>query len=198
MDTTDRWRRRLKRDEAGFTFSDRTLDRARKELGIRARQVGAKGDAPQHAMTRSAMEQAGGPGYERDLLAQVPAVTAALDAVRRRRLPLVGDGAGVTSFVHVEDAARATVLALEHPATGTFNVVDDEPATAAEWLPAYASALGAKPPRRLPPFAVRLLAGPTGLAMLAGGEGASNAKARRELRFEPRFASWRQGFEAAL
>ncbi len=120
------------------------------------------------------------------------------DAVRRRRLPLVGDGAGVTSFVHVEDAARATVLALEHPATGTFNVVDDEPATAAEWLPAYASALGAKPPRRLPPFAVRLLAGPTGLAMLAGGEGASNAKARRELRFEPRFASWRQGFEAAL
>ncbi|MCC6224035.1 MAG: NAD(P)-dependent oxidoreductase [Thermoleophilia bacterium] len=120
------------------------------------------------------------------------------EIVRRRRLPLVGAGTGVTSFLHVEDAASATVLALERAAQGTYNVVDDDPAPAAEWLPAYARALGAPPPRRLPPFLVRLLAGPTGLAMLAGGEGASNAKARRELGFEPRFASWRQGFEAAL
>ena len=120
------------------------------------------------------------------------------EAVRRRRLPLVGAGAGVTSFLHVEDAARATVLALEREATGTFNVVDDEPAPAAEWLPAYAAALGAKPPRRLPPLVVRLLAGSTAAATLAGGEGASNAKARRELGFEPRFPSWRQGFHAGL
>jgi nucleoside-diphosphate-sugar epimerase len=118
--------------------------------------------------------------------------------VRRRRLPIVGRGAGVTSFLHVDDAAQAAVLALESGAPGVYNVVDDEPAPAAEWLPVYARALGARPPRRLPELVARLIAGRAATAMLAGGEGASNAKAKRALGFQPRYPSWRQGFSEAL
>ncbi len=119
------------------------------------------------------------------------------ELVRRGRLPIVGGGTAVTSFIHVDDAARATVLALTGP-PGIYNVVDDEPAAASEWLPVYAQALGAKQPRRLPALVVRLLAGSAVVAALTTGEGASNAKAKRELDWEPVYSSWRQGFDAAL
>jgi nucleoside-diphosphate-sugar epimerase len=115
------------------------------------------------------------------------------DLVRRRRLPIVGGGTGVTSFVHVDDAARATTLAVTQGAPGVYNVVDDEPAPASAWLPVYARAIGAKPPRRLPEFVVRLVAGDAAAGMLTGGEGASNAKAKRELGWTPAHPSWRQG-----
>jgi nucleoside-diphosphate-sugar epimerase len=117
--------------------------------------------------------------------------------VRRRRLPIVGRGMGLTSFVHVEDAAVATVRALDAP-PGVYNVVDDEPAALAEWLPAYAAILGAPPPRRVPYWLGRLIAGRYAAYLTTRAPGASNAKARLELGFAPRFASWRQGFREAL
>lgn len=118
--------------------------------------------------------------------------------VERRMLPIVGDGAGMASFVHVEDAAGATVAALDRGAPGIYNVADDDPAPAREWLPAYAAALGAKPPRRVPRWLARLVGGR--FAVLFGAElrGASNAKAKRELAWQPRYPSWRQGFQEAL
>jgi 2-alkyl-3-oxoalkanoate reductase len=116
--------------------------------------------------------------------------------VRKRQLPIVGDGGGVSSFVHLDDAAAATVLALEHDAAGIFNIVDDEPAAARDWMPVLASALGAKPPRRVPGWLARLIMG-EGLAMMTESRGASNAKARRELGWVLRYPSWRQGFASA-
>ena len=116
--------------------------------------------------------------------------------VRKRMMPIVGDGGGMMSFVHLEDAAAATVLALEHGRAGVYNVVDDDPAPAREWLPALAEALGAKPPRHLPRWAVRLLAGEGAVVSGTEARGASNAKAKRELGWHPRYASWRQGFPA--
>jgi 2-alkyl-3-oxoalkanoate reductase len=116
--------------------------------------------------------------------------------VRKRQLPIVGDGGGVSSFVHLDDAAAATVLALEHGAAGIFNIVDDEPAAARDWMPVLASALGAKPPRRVPGWLARLIMG-EGLAMMTESRGASNAKARRELGWVLRYPSWRQGFASA-
>lgn len=116
------------------------------------------------------------------------------EAVRRRRFPVVGDGAGVWSFVHIADAAEATVAAVERGATGVYNVVDDEPATVATWLPALAAALGARPPLRVPRLVGRLLAGETGAVMMNELRGASNAKARRELGWTPAHATWRDGF----
>ena len=120
------------------------------------------------------------------------------DEVRKRRLPIVGEGTGTFSFVHVEDAASATVAALERGAAGIYNVVDDEPAALREWVPVYAEALGAKPPRRVPVWLARLVAGEDVAASAVGLRGASNAKARRELGWEPAHPSWRQGFAAAL
>jgi nucleoside-diphosphate-sugar epimerase len=117
--------------------------------------------------------------------------------IRRRRFPIVGDGAARFAFVHVEDAARATVLALDRGSPGTFFVVDDEPAPAREWVPALAALLGAKRPLRIPVWVARLVAGPVAAGM-AGLRGASNAKARTELGFQPRFATWREGFEAVF
>jgi len=117
-------------------------------------------------------------------------------AVRKRQTPLVGDGEGFMSFIHLEDAAAATVLALDHDRPAIYNIVDDEPAPMREWLPALAHALGAKPPRHFPTWAARLIAGP-GLAMVIEARGSSNAKARRELGWEPRYPSWRDGFAAA-
>lgn len=114
--------------------------------------------------------------------------------VRKRRFPIVGTGAGVWSFIHVEDAARATQLAIEGTATGIVNVVDDEPAEVSEWLPALARSLGAKPPRHLPAWLGRLLVGEVGEAMMTKGRGSSNERARRTLHWQPRFASWRDGF----
>lgn len=116
------------------------------------------------------------------------------EAVRRRRMPLVGDGGGVWSFVHIADAAEATVAALESGAPGAYNVVDDEPARVADWLPYLAEALGAKKPMRVPVWLARLLAGETGVVMMTELRGASNAKAKRELGWTPRHATWRDGF----
>jgi nucleoside-diphosphate-sugar epimerase len=119
------------------------------------------------------------------------------ELVRRRRFPLVGDGGGVWSFIHVADAAEATVAAVEHGSRGVYNVVDDDPAPVAEWLPALARTLGAKKPVRVPRFVVRLLAGEAGVVMMTDARGASNAKAKRELAWRPAHSSWRQGFAAA-
>jgi nucleoside-diphosphate-sugar epimerase len=122
---------------------------------------------------------------------------AQLEAVRRRRFPIVGDGGGVWSFVHLDDAAAATVLALEEGSTGIYNVVDDEPAPVSEWLPVLAESIGAKPPRHVPRWLARLLAGDAGVALMTEIRGASNAKAKRELGWTLRYPSWRQGFPAA-
>ena len=119
-------------------------------------------------------------------------------AIRKRRFPIVGNGGGVWSLVHVEDAAAATAVAVEHGQPGIYNVVDDEPAPVREWLPVLASALGAKPPRRVPRWLGRLAAGETATIMMTEVKGASNAKAKRELGWKPRYASWRQGFAQGL
>jgi len=118
--------------------------------------------------------------------------------IRKRRFPIIGDGGGVFSYVHVEDAAAATALAVERGRPGLYNVVDDEPAPVREWLPVLASALGAKPPRRVPRWLARLLAGEAATAMMTEARGASNAKAKGELGWQPRYASWRQGFAEGL
>lgn len=120
------------------------------------------------------------------------------DQVRRRRFPIVGRGDGVFSFIQIDDAASATVAAVERGETGIYNVVDDEPAPLREWLPVYAEALGAKRPFRVPTFLARLLAGSFAAAFATELRGASNAKARRELAWEPRYPTWRQGFREAL
>jgi nucleoside-diphosphate-sugar epimerase len=119
------------------------------------------------------------------------------DLVRKRKFPLVGDGGGVWSFIHVADAADATVAAIERGRRGVYNVVDDDPARVAEWLPALAQELGAKKPLRVPRFIGRLFAGEAGLLMMTEIRGASNAKAKRELAWQPAHPSWRQGFAAA-
>jgi nucleoside-diphosphate-sugar epimerase len=121
-----------------------------------------------------------------------------IEPVRKRQYPIVGEGGGVTSFIHLDDAAAATVLALEHDGPGIFNVVDDEPAPVREWLPVLADALGAKPPRSVPAWLARPLAGEYGLMTMTRAQGASNARARAELGFSPRHASWREGFRTAL
>jgi nucleoside-diphosphate-sugar epimerase len=118
--------------------------------------------------------------------------------VRRRRFPVVGPGTGVFSFLHVEDAAAATLAAIERGQAGTCNVVDDEPAPLREWLPVYAAALGAKPPRRVPTWLAALVAGKSVASSAVELRGAANAKAKRELAWEPRYPSWRQGFDEAL
>jgi nucleoside-diphosphate-sugar epimerase len=118
--------------------------------------------------------------------------------IRKRKFPVVGSGAGMWSFIHIADAASATVAAIEHGSPGIYNVVDDEPAPVREWLPALASALGAKPPRRLPRWLGRLAAGEAATVMMTEIRGASNAKARRELGWQLRYPSWRQGFAQGL
>jgi nucleoside-diphosphate-sugar epimerase len=118
--------------------------------------------------------------------------------VIKRLFPLVGGGTGYVSWVHVDDAASATVLALEQKAKGVFNIVDDEPAPASEWLPYLAECAGAKPPRRVPAWLARLLAGEMAVGMMTEGRGFSNAKAKRELGWELRYPSWRQGFKEEL
>jgi nucleoside-diphosphate-sugar epimerase len=119
------------------------------------------------------------------------------ELIRRRKFPVIGDGGGVWSFVHIEDAADATVDAVERGPRGIFNVVDDEPAAVAEWLPAAASALGGRPPRHVPRAVARLLAGEAATVMMTQVRGASNAKAKRELGWEPRHPTWREGFREA-
>jgi len=116
----------------------------------------------------------------------------------RRRAPVVGKGAGTFSFVHVEDAASATVAALERGNPGIYNVVDDEPAPMREWAPAFAAAIGAKKPLRVPAWLARVVAGRGAVGMATELRGASNAKAKRELGWQPRYPAWRQGFREAL
>jgi 2-alkyl-3-oxoalkanoate reductase len=120
-----------------------------------------------------------------------------VDEVRRRRYPIVGEGAGIFSLVHIDDAVTATVAALERGA-GIYNVCDDEPAVQAEWLPAYADAIGAKPPRRVPVWLAGMIAGKQAARLATRLEGASNEKAKRELGWRPRYPSWRQGFREGL
>jgi nucleoside-diphosphate-sugar epimerase len=115
------------------------------------------------------------------------------EAIRKRRFPVVGGGSGVWSFIHVEDAADATLAALEHGSRGIYNVVDDEPAPVSEFLPAIAEGLGAKRPRRVPRWLGRLLAGEVAAVMMTEVSGASNAKAKRELGWRPAHPSWRGG-----
>jgi nucleoside-diphosphate-sugar epimerase len=118
------------------------------------------------------------------------------ELIRKRRFPLVGGGDGVWSFIHIADAAEATVAAVEHGNRGVYNIVDDDPAPVAEWLPALAQQLGAKQPMRVPRFVGRLFAGEAGVVMMTEVRGASNAKAKRELEWRPAHPSWRQGFAA--
>lgn len=118
--------------------------------------------------------------------------------VRKRWLPIIGGGAGVWSFLHIADAAGATAAAVSQGAPGIYNVVDDEPAPVSEWLPALARAVGAKPPLRIPAWLGWLFVGRVGVAMMTESRGASNAKAKRELHWQPRYASWRRGFVEGL
>ncbi|PKW12320.1 Nucleoside-diphosphate-sugar epimerase [Streptomyces sp. 1222.5] len=126
------------------------------------------------------------------------AIDDQVELVRKRQYPLVGSGAGYSSWVHLDDAASATVLAVEQRARGVFNVVDDDPAPAREWLPHLAACAGARRPIRVPVWLARLLAGDQAVVMMTEGRGFSNAKAKRELGWQPRYPSWRQGFEEEL
>jgi nucleoside-diphosphate-sugar epimerase len=121
-----------------------------------------------------------------------------VELVRRRQFPLVGGGAGYSSWVHVDDAASATVLAVEQRASGVFNIVDDDPAPAAQWLPYLASCAQAKAPMRIPCWLARLVAGQVAVTMMTQGRGFSNAKAKREFGWQLRYPSWRQGFREGL
>jgi nucleoside-diphosphate-sugar epimerase len=119
-------------------------------------------------------------------------------ALRERKFPIVAGGGGVWSFVHIADAASATVAAVERGRRGLYNVVDDDPAPVAEWLPAAAEAVGAKRPRRVPRWLGRLVAGEAAVVMMTDVRGAANAKAKRELGWKLRYPSWRQGFAEGL
>jgi nucleoside-diphosphate-sugar epimerase len=121
-----------------------------------------------------------------------------VEMVRKRRFPVVGIGGGVWSFVHIEDAASATVAAIERGRPGIYHVVDDEPAPVSVWLPDLARAIGAPPPRRMPAWLARPLIGEHGVVMMTEIRGASNAKIKRELGWTPRYASWRDGFAATF
>jgi nucleoside-diphosphate-sugar epimerase len=119
-----------------------------------------------------------------------------LDAVRKRQVPVIGGGTGISSFIEITDAAAATLAAVEGGAPGAYNVVDSDPAPVAEWLPYLAKVAGAKPPLRVPAWLVRLLAGEFVVALMTSARGSSNEKARKELGWEPRYPSWREGFRA--
>jgi nucleoside-diphosphate-sugar epimerase len=121
-----------------------------------------------------------------------------VELIRKRQFPLVGESSGYSSWVHLADAATATVLAIEQQAKGVYNIVDDEPAPASQWLPYLAECAGAKPPRRVPRWLARLLAGEVAVSMMTEGRGFSNEKAKRELGWELRYPSWRLGFKEGL
>ena len=114
--------------------------------------------------------------------------------VRRRQFPIIGSGAGIWSFIHMDDTASATLAAIESDASGVFNIVDDEPAAVSVWLPELAKTIGAKPPRRIPAWLGRLVMGESGVSMMTQSRGSSNAKAKRVLSWQPIYPSWRQGF----
>ena len=121
-----------------------------------------------------------------------------VEMIRKRRVPVIGDGVGIWSFLHIHDAAAATIAALDRGEPGVYNVVDDEPASVAEWLPFLAQTVGAKPPLRVPTWLGRLAAGEVGVSMMTQIRGSSNAKAKRQLGWEPAWPSWRQGFRGGL
>jgi nucleoside-diphosphate-sugar epimerase len=135
-----------------------------------------------------------GPGTSISLAPDAPMAAP----IRKRRFPIIGDGGGVFSHVHIDDAATATIAAVEHGRQGIYYVVDDEPAPLREWLPVLATALDAKPPRRVPRWLGRLVAGEAATVMLTEAKGASNEKAKRELGWQLRYPSWRQGFAQGL
>jgi nucleoside-diphosphate-sugar epimerase len=118
------------------------------------------------------------------------------EMIRKRRFPLIGGGGGIWSFIHIADAAEATMAAVEHGKRGVYNIVDDDPAPVAEWLPELTHMLSGKKPRRMPRFILRLFAGEGGVVMMTDARGASNAKAKGELEWRPAYPSWRQGFAA--
>ena len=118
--------------------------------------------------------------------------------MRKRKLPIVGDGAGIWSFIHTKDAARATVAAISHGGPGIYNVVDDEPAPVSAWLPALADPVGARPPHRVAVWIGKLVIGEGGVSMMTEIRGGSNAKAKRELVWQPIYPSWRRGFFEGL
>jgi len=120
------------------------------------------------------------------------------EMVRKRRLPIVGGGTAVWSFVHIDDVATATLAAVEHGRADVYNVVDDEPARVAEWLPFLAGVIGAKPPMRMPAWLARPMLGEHGISVMTAIRGASNAKAKRELGWTPTYPSWREGFRTAV
>ncbi|WP_420541864.1 NAD-dependent epimerase/dehydratase family protein [Rubrobacter calidifluminis] len=162
-----------------------------------------KGTAAQAGMEairylEDAVVEAGGAVLRYGWLYGPGASDTLVEAVRRRQFPLIGGGTGYNSWVHLDDAASATVLAVEQQAKGVFNVVDDEPAPASEWLPYLAACAGAKPPLRIPGWLARPLAGEVAVTIMTEGRGFSNARVRRELGWEPRYPSWRQGFREGL
>jgi len=126
------------------------------------------------------------------------AIDDQVELVRKRQFPLVGRATGYASWIHLDDAAAATVLAVEQKATGVFNIVDDDPAPANEWLPYLAECARAKKPMRVPKWLARMMAGEVAVVMMTEGRGFSNAKAKRELGWQPRYPSWRQGFKEEL
>jgi nucleoside-diphosphate-sugar epimerase len=121
-----------------------------------------------------------------------------IEMVRQRKFPVIGDGAGMWSFLHIDDAARATQSAIEAGPPGVYNIVDDDPAPVAEWLPELAQIIGAPPPRRIPVWLARILAGDAMVSMMTTIRGASIAKAKRVLSWQPRYSSWREGFRNGL
>ena len=123
---------------------------------------------------------------------------AMLEAMAKGQMPVVGGGTGIWSFIHIEDAARATALAVDRGAPGIYNIVDDEPAPVSEWLPYLADVLGARPPRRVPAWLARLIAGEAAVSMMTKIRGSSNAKAKRELEWKLEYPTWRVGFRDGL
>ena len=121
-----------------------------------------------------------------------------VEIVRKRQLPIIGSGSGVWSWLHVDDADAATMAALDRGSPGVYNIVDDDPAPVSEWLPALASAVGARPPMRVPAWVGRIVAGRVPVRMMTAIRGASNQKARRELGWQPAWRSWREGFRDGL
>jgi len=159
---------------------------------------GARAGAEALRHLEDVVVKAGGAALRYGALYGPGATDDQVELVRKRMFPLVGGGTGYFSWVHLDDAAGATVLAVEQQASGVFNIVDDEPAPASEWLPYLAECAGAKPPRRIPRWLARLLAGEMVVGMMTEGRGFSNAKAKRELGWQLRYPSWRQGFKEEL
>lgn len=156
----------------------------------------ATAGAIRHA--EDAVTQAGGAALRYGALYGPHAIDDQVELIRKRQYPLVGSGAGYSSWVHLDDAASATALAVEQQAKGVFDIVDDEPAPANEWLPYLAACAGAKRPIRIPAWLARLVAGQAAVIMMTEGRGFSNTKAKRDLGWNLRYPSWREGFKASL